>query len=406
MSSHRRNIGKKRVIKNKPFTKHDLSIRYKKTTRFFSSISYKSTIKDTLNRLLYFFLIFLVYPISSIFMVGTLGKGNLNYLHILIIFFTFIVNLISFAKIMSLRSNWTFIIKYPHVLPWKDILLKKKFFSLTATIILTFSLYDLIYENFVIAYNHPYFWTNPLVARTAITFVELGNLFGFEMVFWCFALLEKFTFNILKNGLKAHNATNANNTQLFEKINNGFKFFDSAAYQPTNSKIVLIIALISSILFAKIVSDQINIYFLDFASFNLSILLFSALLALLFSTYFIISLNIIVFKKFKWEHDIDIKRNIPTLLWCFFIFINVIYFTKYLAVAMFYLPIDANDPNTIELLKTVSPAGKPWLEDKSFVALATLMQYLTFSTISGILVYIIFFAQTSKKAYRGSSRKN
>ena len=160
----------------------------------------------------------------------------------------------------------------------------------------------------------------------------------------------------------------------------------------------MVIVLISSILFAKIVSDQINDYFLDSASFNLGMLLFSALLAFLFLTYLIISLNTIVFKKFKWEYDTDIKRNIPILLFSFFIFMNAIYFAKYLAVFMFYIPIDANDPaTTIMLSKTLSPAGKPWLEDKFFVALTTFMDYITFSIISFILAYIIFFTQTSKK---------
>ena len=214
MNSHKHKTRKKSFIKKRNSIKQNISIRYKNVTRFFSSINYKSTSKDILNRLLYFFLIFVVYPLSSIFIVVALGKGNLNYLHIISIFFAFIVNLISFAKIMSLRTNWTFVIKYPHVLPWKDILFKRIFFSLTTTIILTFSLYNSIYDNFVIAYNHPYFWTNPLVAKTAITFVELGNLFGFEMIFWYFALSEKFTSHVLKNGMKAHNATNTKNAQF------------------------------------------------------------------------------------------------------------------------------------------------------------------------------------------------
>ncbi|KKG69849.1 hypothetical protein DU43_18420 [Methanosarcina mazei] len=397
MSSRRRKTGKKNVIKKSHFTRPNNFPIKKKIVSFISSIKYKSIIKDVFNRLLYFFLIFVVYPISSTFIVVSLGKGNLNYLQTIIIFFAFIVNLISFAKIMSLRTNWTFIIKYPHVLPWKDILLKRKFFSLTTTIILTFSLYNSIYDNFMIAYNHPYFWTNPLVAKTAITFVELGNLFGFEIIFWCFVLSEKFTSHVLKKDIKAHNATNVKNSQFIELINNKLKFFDSATYQPTDSKIVLVIVLIGSIIFAKIVSDQINNYFLDLTSFNFSILFFSAVLALLFSTYFMISLNILIFKKFKWEHDIDIRRNIPILLFCFFIFMNAIYFAKYLAVFMFYIPIDANDPATIMLSKTLSPAGKPWLEDKFFVALTTFMDYITFSIISSILAYIIFFVQTSKK---------
>jgi hypothetical protein len=130
----------------------------------------------------------------------------------------------------------------------------------------------------MIAYNHPYFWTNPLVAKTAITFVELGNLFGFEIIFWCFVLSEKFTSHVLKKDIKAHNATNVKNSQFIELINNKLKFFDSATYQPTDSKIVLVIVLIGSIIFAKIVSDQINNYFLDLTSFN-----FSTSLILIFS---------------------------------------------------------------------------------------------------------------------------
>lgn len=394
MSSHRHKMKRRSVIKKRNSIKQNVSIRYKNAIRFFSSINYKSTIKDLLNRLLYFFLILVVFPISSIFLFSLLGKGILHSLNIISIF-AFILNLMVFAKIISLRSNWaTLYFKYPQPLSWKYILLKQKNFGVSSSFCISYSISYVIFDNISQVVYHTQDWTNTMIENyeLILTLITIGFIiFVIETFFFIFTIFEKGTYHILfKNIAKTKDAN-------FDRASKNQPISASATFNITNSIIVLGLVLISSIIFAKIVSDQINNYFFDSASFNLSILLFSAILALLFSTYFMISLNIMVFKKFKWEHDIGIKRNIPTLLLCFFIFMNAIYFSKYLAVFMFYIPIDANDPTTIMFSKTLSPAGKPWLEDKFFVALTTFMAYIIFSILSSILVYIIFFVQTSKK---------
>lgn len=129
-------------------------------------------------------------------------------------------------------------------------------------------------------------------------------------------------------------------------------------------------------------------------------LLFSAFCALILFFYFIISLNIMVFKHFKWKNDVNIKSKIPMLFWSFFVFINGIYFTKYLSTAMFYYPIEGNDPATMMLLSNmIMPSGKHPLDDKFFIALGISIDYLTFGIIFSIIVYLVFFGQTSKKEY-------
>lgn len=382
MSSHTHKFEKKCVIKKKQFTKHNK----------LSSINFKSMIKNVLNRFLYFCLV-LVLSIIDIIMVGRVLKGNLNYLQTISIFFTFIVNLMLFAKIISLRSNWkTLFFKYPHALSWKYILLKKKLFLITFAFYSSIGTYILTYTNFKRAVNNPQFWTNPLIANFTITITALSILLLFESFFWYLLLLEKF------GPITFKNVSKAKSSDFDESSNNQLVSTDSVTFQVTNSKIVLIGVLIASIFFAKLVSDQIDDYFLGSTSFDFDMLFMSLATTLLFFTYFIISLNDMVFKHFKWKHDTDIKSHIYILLWSFFIFINAIYFTKYLAIAMFYYPVEGNDPLTMMFLSnTITPAGKHPLEDPIFISISTFMDYLLFAVISAILAYIAFFVQTSKK---------
>lgn len=394
MSSLRGKTGKKSVIKKSHFTRPNNFPIKKKIVSFISSINYKAIIKDIFNRLLYFFLIFLIFPIISVFMWLMLIKGNLNFINIISLLFTFILNLMVFAKIMSLRTNWGLFVKFPQPLSWKHILLREKIFGVNATFWISYGVFYVIYDDIWRVVNHPQSWTNTMVEYyefilTITTVVFIIMMFeGFSLMF---VLLGKATYYLLfKNTDQVKNVN-------FERARKKHFIASSASFHATNSIIVLGLVLIISIISAKIVSDQIDNLFLDPTSFDPFGFFTSLVFGFLLLSYFIISLNNMVFKQFKWEHDIDIKRSIPILLVCLFVFINVIYFTKYFAVAMVYLPVNAKDPATIMLSKTLSPAGIPWFEDKFFVALITLMDYLTFSIISAMLVYLIFFAQTSKK---------
>lgn len=393
MSSHRHNIKKKGLIKKRRFTKHSKLSIYKNIILFFSSTNYNSITKNVLNGLLYFFLVLVVFPIIAIFMVGTLEKANLDYSNIISIFFAFIINLLIFAKIISLRSNWnTLFFKYPHALSWKYILLNEKSFVPSSTFWTSIGLYILIFDNFEVAVNHPYFWTNSFIAKFVLALTALIILFFFEVVFLYFLSGKKLISRIFKSPTKVKNAS------FDESINNQLISSDSAKIQFTNSKIVLFMVLILSIFFAKVVSDQIDDYFLGLTSFNLGMSLICTFSAFVLFIYFIISLNIMVFKKFKWKLNTDIKSEILKTFWSFFLFINGIYFTKYLAIAMFYYPVEGNDPASIMLLSNViMPSGKHPLEDPLFIALGTFMDYVTFGIIFSLLAYLVFFSQTSKE---------
>lgn len=394
MSSRRNKMNKKSVIKKRYFTKlNNLPIK-KNIILFISSLNYSSIINYLFDRLLYLFLMFLVFPIISVFMWLVLLRGDLHFINIISVFFTFVLNLMVFAKILSLRTNWGLFVKFPQPLSWKHILLREKSFGVNSTFWISYGIFYVIYDDIWRVVNHPQSWTNTMIENYKLILIIITVIFiiiMFEGFFLMFVLLEKAVYYLLfKNTGQVKNVN-------FERVRKKYFIASSASFNATNSIIVLGLVLIISIIFAKIVSDQIDNCFLNQTSFNPFGFLISLGFAFLFLSYFITSLNKIIFKQFKWEYNIDIKKSIPILLVCLFTFINVIYFTKYLAVAMVYYPIDANDPATTMLLKTLSPAGKPWLEDKFFVTLITLMDYLTFSIISVMLVYLIFFAQTSKK---------
>lgn len=405
MSSRRRNMGRKNVAKKRYLTKQRKIPGYKNIILFFSSINYNLIIKDMLNRLLYIFLIFVFSIIAIFIMLIIFGNEDLNYLHIVSIFFGFIINLIIFTKTISVRSNWkTLFFKYPHVLPWKYILKQKtwalKCFVLPNTFWNIIFVFLLFYENAKSAYQNPLFWDTSLIANIFIIFTVLGVLLLFETSFVYLIFCEKLFPSSYQNTIKVKNGSfdGSMTSQLTSS--------SSATFQVTDSKIVLIGIFILSVVFAKGVCEQIDYYFLDSTSFNFGILFSCTIFALLLFTYFVISLNTMVFKRFNWKHDIDIKSKTHALFWSFFVFINCIYFTKYVAIAMVYYPVEGNDPATMMFLSNViTPAGKTPLEDPFLIAFVTFMDYITFAIISIILAYLVFFTQTSKKHIMGILEK-
>ncbi|MFV8416353.1 hypothetical protein [Methanosarcina mazei] len=275
-----------------------------------------------------------------------------------------------------------------------------KIFVLPTTIWNTIFIFLLSYDNARAALENPYFWDSSVIANIAIIFTALGILLLFEVSFGYFVFCEIFF------PQPHQNTTKVKNDSFGGAITNQLISPRSATFKVTDSKIVLIGSFVVSVVFARGVCEQIDYYFLDSASFNFGILFCCALFALLLFTYFVISLNTMVFKRLKWKHDIDTKSKTHALFWSFFVFINCIYFTKYIAIAMVYYPVESNDPATMMFLSNViTPAGKHPLEDPFFIALATFMDYVTFSIISVILAYLVFFTQTSKKHIMGVLEK-
>lgn len=132
-----------------------------------------------------------------------------------------------------------------------------------------------------------------ILTITTVVFI----IIVFEGFFLIFVLLDKAIYYLLfKNTDQVKNVN-------FERVRKKHFIASSASFNATNSIIVLGLVLIISIIFAKIVSDQIDNRFLNPASFNLFVFLVSSVVVFLFLTYFLISLNKMIFKQFKWEHD-------------------------------------------------------------------------------------------------------
>ncbi|MFZ2497877.1 hypothetical protein [Methanosarcina sp.] len=258
----------------------------------------------------------------------------------------------------------------------------------------------LSYENARAAFENPHFWDTSLIANIAITFTALGILLLFEASFVYLIFCDKFFSPSLQNTAKVKNDS------FDGSMTNKLTSSSSTTFQVTDSKIVLIGIFILSVVFAKGVCEQIDYYFLDSTSFNFGILFSCTIFTILLFTYFIISLNTMIFKRFKWKHDIDIKTQTHALFWSFFVFVNCMYFTKYITIAMVYYPVEGNDPVTMMFLSNViTPAGTHPLDDPFFIALTTLMDYITFSVFSIVLAYLVFFTQTSKKYIMGILEK-
>ncbi len=189
---------------------------------------------------------------SRVFLWFKIVDGNFNYFNIL---FAFLLDLILFTKIISVRSNWkTLFLKSSDVLSWKKNFRNKPFFWLFLAILTFFSSFGVS----VI----PVLSKSNLLILFAVTF--FNTILTFEFFFFLILFYLKWT------GIK-HNCS--------------YQFIgDSIKYEFTSSKIILFLILVTLFFLGRSASGQIK----DFSYLYYMLLLWSSLLVSLFITYMLV----------------------------------------------------------------------------------------------------------------------
>lgn len=360
--------------------------------RFFSLINCKSIIKNVFNVSIYFILIIFFTIIAHVPKLTIFLFSNINSLDIIIIIIlTYFLNLIVFTKILSVRINYdTLFFKCSRVLSWKQTL--KEYFPyicwLTFYITLSVTKIPSIVTNSFISHYDPEFWINPRLANAALIEMTILFILQFEIWFWFLILFEK-SILLLTKGYRRVNSINKAKSKSFDNLS------DFVAYKPTKSILLLIILLITSILSAKVVSEQIDYYFLDPTSFNLKYFVLNFLFAFIIFIHITISLNSIIFSYLNVKYDADFKRNIKSSFYIFLssyiIFLNAIYFVKYLTIAFVYFPIETNNPEFNSISKLTVLAGGLSYNNPINLKIVTFIDYFALSILFTMLIYIIFF---------------
>ncbi|ALK06331.1 MAG: hypothetical protein AAY43_12365 [Methanosarcina sp. 795] len=231
------------------------------------------------------------------------------------------------------------------------------------------------------------FWANPTLVIIVVIFLIFNLVVLFEALFFITFLFDEGVYLIL-NKLNRSKINRKGSHNVSE-----FIYQNSWTLEVTSSKFILFGLLILSIIFATSASDQVNNYFSD-SSFNCMLFLSSILIASLFFSYITISLNKVIFKFFNVNYCVDYKKI--ENIFCMFIgnniiFLNAIYFAKYLKIALVYDPIDTNNPEmSIISEMMVLAGGIPYNHPTNLMNMG-LIYYLLISVGFAIITYIIFF---------------
>ena len=303
-------------------------------------------------------------------------SGNLSYLNIFTVLFAFLLNLVLVAKIISVRSKWkTLFFKSNDILSWKTILRKEPisvfiitFWNSSLVSIMAFQILD-AFSNF--EYN------NQLLIRIAIITL-FTTIILFEISFLGLLFIYK--------GKK----TKCDNVN--KPIDDPIKF------QFTNSKVVLFLILIASITFARFVSEQVNDVLLGSIALDLGLFFVFVVITSILYIYFMLSLNVIIFKYLNLDYKVDNKGNTGIFLIIIFLFINGVYFAKYVATAIVYLPSEIPDPLFNEMLQQLCMlSGGISYYDPIIINIMIFFFFLIISVIFAIVIYLIFLYYTFKK---------
>lgn len=328
------------------------------------------------NLIIYVSLLMLFLYVSKVLIWFKIVSGNLRFLDVLIVLFAFILDLVLVAKIISVRSNWkTLFFKCDEILLWKTTLKEETFFvfyfafigSLTVSLIAfqdldTFSGFE---------------FNNQLLILIIIKTLFI-TLILFESLFFCLLLVNKY--RTTKRG------------DSCQSMGNSIKF------QFINSKLLLVFILFASIIFARFVSEQINDVLLENATvFDWQLFITSFIITLVLFIYFIISLNVSIFEYLGVEYDMDIKGNISIFIICTFLFINGVYLSKYLAIAIVYWPLEIPDPQFEVIVQQLSTLSGISYYDPIIIKMMAPCFFLIISIAFAIVAYLIFLHYTLKK---------
>lgn len=329
-----------------------------------SLIKNNKTIKFIYNILIYIFLLLIFLFVSRVFIWYKIASGNLNYLGILTILFAFILDLILFKKIISVRSNWkTLFLKSSDVLSWEKAFRSQPFFWLV-----------LVYLTFLSSLGVsmiPSFYKSNLLILFALTF--FNTILTFEFFFILIL------FNLKWIGI-SHNYS-----------------YDSIKYKFTSSKIILFLILVILFFLGRSASEQINNFLLGATALDWTLFIITILIIFILLIYFLISLNTLIFKYFKLKYYVNIKNNIGIFILCTIFFINGVYLAKYIAAYIMYFNFEIPDP-LIEMINQQNlKFNLPSFNDPIAIKLSIFLCFGFISIIFALVTYLIFLYYTFKK---------
>lgn len=301
--------------------KHILfSNRIFKTLELITSlIKNNRVIKFIYNISIYIFLLCIFLIVSRVFIWFKIVNGNLNYLDILIILLAFILDLILFVKIISIRSKWkTLFFKRSGVSSWRKILKSQPFFLFFLTYMafmnsLTVSMTPILYKN------------NLLIFFVVLLF---NTIVIFEFSFFIiiiFSLLFKIEdCNIIPTNLKCEK----NRDIIKENYIIEFKFIKNYA------KLLFIFLIFCfSFYYGMLLSEKINDILLgNFINLNFGSFILLFLTSISFG-FFIQNFHEIISEYFNLN---TIKIDLKITLIFVFSYIIIVYLTKYLSIVFFY----------------------------------------------------------------------
>lgn len=353
--------------------KHILySNRIFKTLELITSlIKNNRVIKFIYNISIYIFLLCIFLIVSRVFIWFKIENGNLNYLDILIILLAFILDLILFAKIISIRSKWkTLFFKRSDVLSLRKILRNQPFF-------LFFLTYMAFMNSLSVSMTPILYKSNLLIFFVVILF---NTIIIFEFSFFIiiiFLLLFKIEdYSIILTSLKY----NKNREIIKENIILKFKFIRICV------KLLFVFFSFSfSFYYGMLLSEKIN----DILLGNFTILNFGSFILLFLTSisfgFFIKNFHELISGYFN-LNKIKIDLKITSIF--VFAYIIIVYLTKYLSIVFFY-SINYDPTNELFLSFMESFVTEPEMLIKIEAFVIFLLFFIT-TVIFTIVIYTFF----------------
>jgi len=371
-------IGLLLVLSLKPFTTVlGIILLFLLCYNSYSKVRNNRLVNNLYNVLIYVLLLMFFAYISRVFIWFKIISGNLSFLDISIVLFAFILDLVLVAMIISVRSNWkTLFFKCDEILLWKTTLKEETFFVFYFTFISSLTISLIAFQDLDMFSGFEF--NNQLLIFIIIKTLVI-ILILFESLFFCLLLVNK--------------CRKTKRCDSYHSIGNSIKF------QFTNSKLLLVFILFASIIFARFVSEQLTNVLLEHTTvFDWQLLITSFIITSVLFIYFIISLNVLIFKYFGVEYDRTIKGNISIFIICIFLFINGVYLSKYIAIASVYWHLEIPDTQfevVMQQLYTLS--GGISYYDPIIINMITPCFFLIISTVFAIVIYLIFLHYTLEK---------
>jgi len=284
-----------------------------------SLIKNNRVIKFIYNISIYVFLICIFLIVSRVLIWFKIENGNLNYLDILIILLAFILDLILFAKIISIRSKWkTLFFKRSEVLSLSKILRSQPFF-------LFFLTYMAFMNSLAVSMTPILYKSNLLIFFVVLLFnIIIIFEFSFFMIVIFLLLFKIEDYSIILTNLKY----NKNSEMIKENNSLNYTFIKICI-----KLLFIFFSFCFSFYCGMLLSEKINDILLgNFTSLNFGSFILLFLTSISFGL-FIQTFHEIISGFFN-LNKIIIDLKITSIF--VFSYIIIVYLTKYLSIVFFY----------------------------------------------------------------------